>query len=41
MQILSKISNKYQIFWQIGATHTLWSKEEYKKQILDYVKCIM
>lgn len=38
-KILSKISKKYQIFWQIDASHTLWSKEEYKNQILNYVKC--
>ena len=38
-KILSKLSKKYQIFWQIDASHTLWSKEEYKNQILNYVKC--
>lgn len=37
--ILSKLSKKYQIFWQIDASHTLWSKEEYKNHILNYVKC--
>ena len=37
--ILSKLSKNYQIFWQIDASHTLWSKEEYKNQILNYVKC--
>jgi predicted peptidase len=37
-KILSKLSKKYQIFWQIDASHTLWSKKKYKKQILDYIK---
>lgn len=37
--ILLKLSKKYQIFWQIDAGHILWSKEEYKNQILNYIKC--
>ena len=40
-KILSKLSKKYKIFWQIDASHTLWSKEEYKKQILNYIKSIL
>jgi len=37
--ILSKVSNKYQIFWQIDAGHGLWFNKKYKEQIVNYIKC--
>ena len=37
-EILSKVSNKYQIFWQINAGHALWFNETYKNQIVDYIR---
>jgi hypothetical protein len=38
--ILSKISNKYQIFWLTDASHILWSKKKYEKQIINYIKSL-
>ena len=40
-EIMSKLSNKYQIFWQIDAGHGLWFNEMYKEQILNYVKSVV
>lgn len=39
-KILSKLSNKYQVFWQIDAGHVLWFNKLYKEQIINYIKCI-
>jgi hypothetical protein len=38
--IMSKLSKKYQIFWQIDAGHGLWFNELYKEQIINYIKCL-
>ena len=39
--ILSKISKNYQIFWQIDASHLIWSKDAYKNQIINYISLIL
>ena len=30
----------YNIYWLLNASHTVWSNEIYKKQIINYVKTI-
>lgn len=38
--IMTDLSKNYQIFWQINASHTLWEKDIYKNQILNYIKSV-
>lgn len=37
--VLSKLSDIYQIFWQVDAGHGLWFNELYKNQIVNYINC--
>jgi len=38
-KVLSKLSDTYQIFWQVDAGHGLWFNELYKNQIVNYINC--
>lgn len=35
--ILSKLSDNYEIFWLVNATHDLWFNESYKQQIINQI----